>query len=123
MADWRPSLIPRKTLNARRITLTYDNYNIPSEIEAYFPVENAGVQPYTGGKGMKASLEGYRNKNAYYLFTTTPLRTADEGDRNAMADRVEIDGKWCTVLKVAKWDTGIRSHYEAILVETNEHKT
>lgn len=121
MALWQPQLIPRRILRAMRITLEYDEYNMPSETISYFQVENAGVQP-ASGKSTNPTLDGYRNKQVFKIFTTTPVRTADEGDRSVIADRIEIyPNRWFAVIAVADWSVGVRSHYEATVVEVNKH--
>lgn len=118
MTDWRPKLIPRKTLNGKRRTETLDAYNIATVVEATFTVENAGVQPATGSQ-MLTVPSGYRDKVAYALYTTTEILPLVEGS-DQYADQVEVNGKWFTAVRVAPWSYGIQSHYEVMLVEVNE---
>lgn len=119
MPAWSPTLIPRKTFNGRRLTQTLDGYNLPSQAESNFLIENASAQP-TPGDDAFAGLELYRDKTLYKLFTTTPVFGPDEGTSN-LGDLVEVEtGRWFRVLRVRNWDVGVRTHYEAILVEENE---
>lgn len=115
MTIWTPTLIPRKTFAAKRITITYDNYNRPTEVEQAFLVENASAQPAEGNQ-LLVLPEGLRDKVVYCIFTTTPLNTIEEATGNA-PDKVLIEGSWFVVHKSAKWDVGVQSHYKATCVK------
>lgn len=115
MAIWRPTLIPRKTLQATRQTIVYDDYNRPTETELPFEAENAGVQPVSGNE-RKVLPEGLRDKISYRIFTSTPLEGLKEGTTNS-GDRVMLYGDWFRVVRVEIWDTGVQSHYNAVCVK------
>lgn len=119
MPTWTPTLIPRKVFNGKRIAITYDAYNLPTDGETAFDVENASAQPISGNDAT-ASLQGYKDKNIYVLYTTTEVKSADEGTATK-GDLIEIEtGRWFRVVKVKYWNVGIRTHYEAWCVEENE---
>lgn len=123
MGNWQPKLIPRKTLNGRRKTEIVDDYGWNTDEEdvpsTTFTVENAGVHPVTGYE-LQALPEGYRDKKAFKVYTTTLLRTVNEGSTD-LADEVEADpGIWCKVVKVEDWTYTVQSHYLAYVVEVNE---
>lgn len=119
MTDWRPKLIPRKTLTGRRRTEVLDAYNIATITNVAITVENAGVQPASGFT-LQTLPSGYRDKEAFKLFTTTEILALQEGS-DQYADQIELfTGRWFTAINVAPWDYGVQSHYEVLLVETNE---
>lgn len=115
MAMWRPTLIPRKQLDARRVDIVYDAYNRPSEVEVVFTIENAGVQPVSGNE-LKVLPEGLRDKISYRIITTTEVRGLKEGTDDA-GDKVMLYGDWFRIVRVEIWDTGVQSHYNAIAVK------
>lgn len=115
MSLWTPQLIPRTTFAAKRITLSYDSYNRPSEVEQAFLVENASTQPAKGSE-LLVLPEGLRDKVVYCIFTTTALNTIEEATTNA-PDKVLIDGSWFIVQHSAKWNVGVQTHYKATCVK------
>jgi hypothetical protein len=115
---WKPRLIPRKTLNALHVEQVEDEFNRVTESTTEFTVENAGVHPVPGDK-TNALPEGYRDRRAYQVFTTTPLTSANEGTAT-LHDKVEIDGAWFKVIRVENWQTGLQDHYHAYVTEENE---
>lgn len=120
MATWKPKLIPRKTLNGRRLTQSVDEFGLPTDsAPVTFDVENAGVQPVTGNQ-LDVLPEGYRDRKNYRVYTTTPVFTAEEASSN-LADEIEAyPGVWCKVIKVEPWGYGLQSHYLAYVSEVNE---
>lgn len=119
MSSWRPRLIPRKTYQARHKSVSLDAYNLPSDDSpTTFTVENASAQPMKTNERL-ALQEGYRDRVAYKLFTTTEILAAREGD-TSLGDQVCVDGFWCDVIKVDNWNVGVQTHFEAWLVEENE---
>lgn len=120
MSIWSPQLIPRKTLNAKRLTGGVDPDGYPiDDVEAPFIVENASVQPVTG-YALQAVPEGYRDNRVVKVYTTTEVLIADEGT-TLKGDLVEFEtGRWGRVIKVEPWNVGVQSHYLAFVVEVNE---
>lgn len=57
--------------------------------------------------------EGYRNSEAFNLFTGTKLNTVE--DRNP--DKVTWQGEVFEVLSVERWTNEIISHYKAVIVK------
>lgn len=123
MGSFAPRLIPRKTLQGKRLTQMLDSHNLPlppKEVE--FTIENAGVQPVPGYEA-NALPSGWRDRKIFKLFTTTKVEPAEEGtDSSGDLVEVVVDGEslWCRVMRVKPWTYGIQSHYEAVLVHENE---
>ena len=118
---WSPRLIPRKTLNGIRRVQSIDQYGRVSDSldETPFIIENAGVHPITGWE-LQTLPDGYRDKKAFKVYTTTELRSVMEGTNN-LADLVEAQpGVFCTVIKVEDWNYNVQGHYLAYVVEVNE---
>lgn len=122
MGNLKSILIPRKTLNARRLTQTLDAYNRPTHTPANFTVENATIHPVSGWEA-NALPQGYRDRKLFKVFTTTKLIPAEEGSSNS-GDLVEIAQDdltlWCRVVRCQSWQNGVQSHYEAFVVHENE---
>ena len=119
MSQWRPRLIPRKILQAYHLTAGVDEDGVPlKETEVPFLVENSSYQPATG-KDLEALPSGYRDSVIYKIFTTTRLRSVEEGG-DELADEVVIEDKRYKVIKLANWDVGVQTHYEAIVSQLNE---
>jgi len=120
MGTWSPRLIPRKTLNAKRVTggVDADGYPI-DDVDVAFTVENASVQPVTG-YSLQAVPEGYRDNRVVRVYTTTEVLIGDEGT-DLKGDQIEFEpGRWGRVVKVEPWQVGVQSHYLAFVVEVNE---
>lgn len=119
MASWRPRLIPRKVLQGYRKTASVDEDGAPlPENEIPFEIENASYQP-AKGNDLLAVPSGYRDTVIYRVFTTTPLKSVEEGS-DGLADEIEILGKRYKVIKLSNWDVGVQSHYEALVSQLNE---
>ena len=85
-----------------------------------FTIENCSVQPLTD-KNQMLLTEGIREYEAYTIFTTTALRSAQEKS-NDLADQVELDGlfglSWFTVLRSKKYGmTSSGPQYEVTVVK------
>lgn len=116
---WRPKLLPRKTLNAKHVEQVKDEFNRVTTQETPFSVENASAHPISGDKA-KALPEGYRDKKAFQVYTTTPVEPAREGT-DILHDLIETrTGVWCKVVKVEEWTSGLQEHYLAYVTEENE---
>lgn len=118
---WTPNLIPRKTLQAYRITEQTDSRNrVIESTETPYTITNASVQPSTG-KVQQTLPQGLRDKVAYHLITTTELRTVIEGSEG-MADRVEYEGDRYLILNVKPCKSGVLNHYQAMLVKESDYE-
>lgn len=114
----KKKLIPRKVLNGRKYTQTFDSYNYPTETFEAFKLTDCGVQPITG-QTQELVPEGFRDKKLYKVFTETEVLPRTEGSN--IRYQVEVrTGLWCDVVDVQIWDYGIQSHYMAIVAEPNE---
>lgn len=113
---FKPKLIPRLELKCKVITKATTGSGWPEDrVEDIPNLENCGVQPITGWQ-INALPEGLRNSAKYRLYTTSELSHYEERE-GAPIMKVEWDSKWWEVREVRKWNYGVQSHYEAILVE------
>jgi hypothetical protein len=115
-----PRLLPRKTLRARTISEVLDEFNIPLEPEVvYLELENCGVHPVTGYK-LQALPQGFRDKQIWEVYTTSPLSFKTEGE-NTSPPEIEVKPNvWAVVIKADDWDYGIQSHTRFYVAEVNE---
>lgn len=76
----------------------------------------ASVQPTSYGK-MELLPEGYRDKQSYTLYTDTELFTDIPGGD---PDTVIIEALRYLVVKTQRWQNGIISHFEIIVVKEDK---
>jgi hypothetical protein len=77
-------------------------------------VIRANVQP-TPAEVMETLPEGYRDKDAFTLYTNTELFTAEDNQSNP--DIILLYGKRFFVAKKEIWQNTILSHYEIVVVK------
>ena len=111
-------LLPRKTLNGRKYTITYDQYNYPTETFETIKLEECSVQPITGYK-QSTLPEGFRDSKVYRVFTKTNVFPRIEGNDTRFQVEVRA-GLWCDVIDADTWEVGVQSHFELTVVEPNE---
>lgn len=110
------NLIPRKSLNARRVEETLDDFNRPINIGyVTFTAEMCTIQPLSGDDVLVLG-EGFRDKSVYNVRTNTLISAGSEAS-NRKPDEIEIYGKWYRVIRVQVHLVGIIPHYECICVE------
>jgi len=73
----------------------------------------ASVQP-ADAEELAALPEGRRKKGAYVLYSDSLLEGVEENENNP--DQVTLFGQQYEVLKVARWQNGIVSHYKYTVV-------
>lgn len=120
MGNFSPRLLPRKILNARVITssLDEDNLPLPPTVQNIL-LENCGVHPITGYKLM-AMGEGFRDKRLWEVYTTTPLPYKVEGE-GVSPPEIEVKPNiWAVVVGADEWEYTIQSHTKYVVVEKNE---
>ncbi len=118
MAFKRRGAMPRKTLQARRIVETRNEFNeVVSVTPTTFQALYCTVQPYEGDL-FTPDVLGYTDKDVFTVFTETELRVGNEGT-NRKPDEVQIEGKWFKVVKVKRWTT-LLNHYECVVIEKDE---
>lgn len=114
-----PRLLPRKTFTAEITTVTLDEFNLETEATEQFTLENCGLHPVTGWT-LNTLPEGYRDKRAWHLYTTTPVSFIVEGE-NTKPLRVQVKPNlWAVAIKAEDWEYGLQSHTKLTLVEENE---
>lgn len=114
---WNMKFLQGVDINALRVRIQNDEYNIPRSIEFDFTVKNADIQPVKGNE-LQAVPEGYRVKSVYKVFSKTPLTAGKEGSDN-LPDKLLIFGEWHVVFKVEKWLYGLDDYYLAYVVNEN----
>lgn len=118
---WFPTILPRKTLQAYRLTEQLDSRNrVLDPIKTPFTIENASVQPVSGGV-QQTLPQGIRDKIVYKLFTTTPITTVVEGSET-LADRVDYEGETYLLLGVKRFTSGVLNHNEAVMVKESDYE-
>jgi hypothetical protein len=111
----RRGLIPRKTLQAKRIVEVRNEFNeVVSITPTVFQALNCTVQPYEGDL-FSPDTNGYTDRDIFTVFTATELKVGQEGT-NRKPDEIQIEGKWFKVVKVKRWTTLI-NHYECVVIE------
>jgi hypothetical protein len=118
MIKRRRGAIPRKTLQARNVQDTVDNFGRPQvgqSVYTPFDLLNTTIQPYQGEDLMVLDT-GFQSKRAFTLFTETKV-TEGEEDSQTKPDEVMIEGDWYRVAKVKPWQVGVIPHYEVIVVK------
>ena len=124
MARWTPRLIPKQTYQGRRrVQQRGSTGRISGVTETNFKVENASYHPMDGWT-QNTLPSGYRDNEAYRMYTTTRCYPAQEGTDN-LADKVDLirqDGSVVTmdVIKVRDWHYNIQGHYEVFVAKENE---
>jgi len=114
----RRGAMPRKTLQARRIVETRNEFNeVTSVTPTTFQALYCTVQPYEGDL-FTPDVLGYAVRDVFTVFTETELKVGQEGTGNK-PDEVMIEGKWFRVVKVKRWTTLLK-HYEVIVIEKDE---
>lgn len=93
--------------------------DLESTTSTPFAALRCTVQPLTGQQ-LQVLDEGLRAKEAYNVFTNTPITVAVEGT-NQISDQLEIDGvngvSLFTVISVKKWNNQLIPHYHAVVVK------
>lgn len=114
-----PRLLPRKTFVAEITTLTLDEFNLETETTEQLTLENCGLHPVTGW-ALQTLGEGYRDKRAWHLYTTTSIGFIVEGsDKKPL--KVEVKpGIWAVAIRAEDWEYGLQSHTKLTLVEEND---
>lgn len=111
-------LIPKIALNARSHTITYDDYNYPSETTTNFQIFDCTVHPMKSYE-QQSLPEGYRDSKSYKIITRTKTIPIIEG-RDVKFQVKVPEGFWCDVISSNVWQIGIQPHYEIIVSHTNE---
>ena len=84
---------------------------------------DCSIQPDLQGHTRVVESSGARSEDFISIFTTTPLRGADEGviqegSQGQPYDIVEVDGVPFVVFNVLKWRAALRlSHYNVLLIK------
>lgn len=108
------TLIKKVSLNGKRISHGFDEFNFPVTDESVFILDECTIHPLKSSE--QAVLpEGIRTRKAYRVFTVTPVASGEEG-KETLADKVEINKEWYEVISVDKWQNGVQSHFEFIAV-------
>ena len=73
----------------------------------------ASVQPATG-KDMQNLPEGRRNGAVFAVYTSTEIKTAEQGPSPTKADQLVIGGVRYEALHVEPWQNNVIPHYRAL---------
>ena len=116
--------LPRRDLQGRRSTVVLDARNNPIDNSLVsFDVENCTIQPSSGDE-LKTLEEGFRDAEAFTIFTSSVLRTAQRGT-SQKADEIYLDAPftaiagWFTVVKSKPWANNVIAHFQVIAVRKN----
>lgn len=74
----------------------------------------ANVQPYQSRSRSEPTAMGERSKRCIKLYSTTPLKTSQEGSALTEGDKVYWDGAWYEVIEIATYVMGVLNHTKAI---------
>lgn len=109
-------MLPRVTLDGRRVVETVNDFNEVIDITTTsFKVKNCTVQPYEGA-AMTPDQSGYKQVEAYTIFTDTELKNGKEGT-NQKPDEIKLGDKWYKVIRVKIWRNSVIPHYECIVID------
>lgn len=119
MIKRRSGMIPRKTLQARRVIETRNSFNEITGVQyVTFQALQCTDQPYEGDT-FDPNMTGFTNRKVRTVFTETLLQDGDDNS-NRKADEVFMYGSWWKVFKVKSWQVGLIPHYEVIVIEKDE---
>ena len=122
-ARWKPRLIPKRTYQGSRRTQTIERGRVTGITSTSFTVEDASYHPIKGFE-QNTLPSGYRDTEAYKIYSTTKMYPAIEGTDN-LADQITLvrqDGSTLLteVVKVEDWHYNVQGHYLAYVVKVNE---
>lgn len=76
------------------------------------------VQP-AGKNDLEMLPEGRRQARSFVLYTSRPLRGADDAG-DVQPDRVKIAREWYEVVRVEPWRNNLINHYRTVVVRMQE---
>ena len=108
-------------LAVHKTTVTVKRYGTGSWVlgrwlegtESTFTIE-ANVQPYQSRSRSEPKAEGQKSRRCIKLYSTTPLRTNQEGAALTEGDKVYWESHWYEVIEIATYTMGVLNHTKAI---------
>jgi hypothetical protein len=87
-----------------------------------FTIQACSLQPETGYT-LNTIPEGYRTKGVYSFWTTTPVRTLEQGT-DQLSDQIKINGQWFSILRSQPWvESDFLPHYDCIAVREDQNNS
>lgn len=119
------SALPRVNLQARRVTQNFLDNGYPTENTfTDFTLESCTVQP-AGGEELETLGEGYKDLEAYNIFTRTDAKPAVEGtdsnpDEVFLSSRYASNPGFFLVMRRKAWQNQVVPHYHLLVVRKND---